>query len=212
MAERAPVALILIRHGPTLWNAQGRLQGRSDQPLSEAGLAEVTRWHLPDAVRERRADWHFLSSPLLRARQTAEVLFGAGAFGIEPRLCEMDWGDWEGKRLADLRADAALDMAAHEARGLDLLPPGGESPRAVQARLIPLLERLQSGGRPVCAVTHKGVIRALLALALGWNMTGKAPAKIVPASAQVFALGPGGMPSLECAGWPLRAGAEAPPS
>ena len=51
MAERAPVALILIRHGPTLWNAQGRLQGRSDQPLSEAGLAEVTRWHLPDAVR-----------------------------------------------------------------------------------------------------------------------------------------------------------------
>lgn len=193
----ASVPLILIRHAQTLWNAEKRLQGKSDQPLSAAGLAEVKSWRLPKAVERHREEWLCLSSPLQRARQTADALFGRSRYEIEPLLTEMDWGDWEGCRLADLRADPVLDMPAREAKGLDLLPPGGESPRAVQARLAPLLVRLQAAGRPVCALSHKGVIRALLAQALDWNMTGKSPVKIAPASAQYFTLGPGGAVRLQ---------------
>ena len=62
-------------------------------------------------------------------------------------------------------------MAENEARGLDFRPPGGESPRDVQERLAPLLAELDSA-RPIL-VTHKGVLRALYALATGWTMTAK---------------------------------------
>ena len=63
-------------------------------------------------------------------------------------------------------------MIENEARGLDFRPPGGESPRDVQARLRPFLESLRD---PTIAVTHKGVLRALYALATGWTMERKAP-------------------------------------
>src|SRR3546814_19659201 len=69
-------------------------------------------------------------------------------------------------------------MAAAEALGLDLRPPGGESPRQVQDRLKPWLAERSSCGRDTIAVTHKGVIRALYALACGWDMTGPPPDKL----------------------------------
>jgi probable phosphoglycerate mutase len=87
----------------------------------------------------------------------------------------MDWGAWEGRTLADLRAEAPAAMAANEARGLDFRPQGGESPREVRARLEPLLAEFQ--GDVIC-VTHKGVIRAALSLATGWDMTSKPPVRL----------------------------------
>src|SRR3546814_10532072 len=57
-------------------------------------------------------------------------------------LVETDWGAWEGRTLAELRADLGAGMAANEARGLDFRPPGGESPRDVQDRMRPLLAEL----------------------------------------------------------------------
>ncbi len=189
--------LVLIRHGPTQWNLDGRIQGRADPPLSPEGCAEVSAWRLPPEMTGARArDWIWLVSPLARARETAALLTDQAVSG-EPALIEMDWGAWEGRRLADLRAEGGAAMAAAEARGLDFQPPGGESPRQVQDRLRPLLERLAALGRPVVAVTHKGVIRALYARASGWDMTGRAPEKLRDGCAQRFLLSPDGAPETD---------------
>lgn len=179
--------LLLIRHGATAWNAAGRMQGRADIGLSAVGRAEVARWRLPP-------DWHearWLVSPLRRARETATLL-GAPAALIEPRLIEMDWGAWEGLSAADLRGAAAGRLEAEEARGLDLRPPGGESPREVAARLTGLAAELATDPTPVVAVCHKGVIRAALALATGWDMRSRPPLWLRRDEALALACLPGG--------------------
>ncbi len=186
--------LVLIRHGLTQWNLDGRIQGRADPPLAPEGRDAVSTWRLaPELTGSHPEGWTWLTSPLARARETAALLHGAPA-SAEPALIEMDWGAWEGRRLSDLRAEGGAEMAAAEARGLDFQPPGGESPRQVQDRLRPLLERLAAQGRPVAAVTHQGVIRALYAWASGWDMTGRAPEKLRDGCAQRFLLGPDGAP------------------
>jgi probable phosphoglycerate mutase len=163
--------LALLRHGPTDWTDSHRLQGRRDLPLSAAGRAAVKSWRLPEQVSRYRR----VTSPLKRAVETAEIL--GGGVEIEPRLIEMDWGGWQGETLDALRQELGEDMVANEARGLDFRPQGGESPREVLDRLAPWFEQLGHAGEPVLAVTHKGVIRAVMARATGWDMTGKPPAK-----------------------------------
>lgn len=177
--------LLLIRHGATAWNAAGRMQGRADLGLSAAGRAEVARWRLPPGWDEAR----WLVSPLRRARETVALL-GAAAALIEPRLTEMDWGAWEGRSAAELRA--AGELAAEEGRGLDLRPPGGESPRDVMARLRDLAAALAADPTPVVAVCHKGVIRAALALATGWQMRTPPPVRLRRDEALTLRCLPGG--------------------
>lgn len=160
----------LLRHAATAWNEAGRMQGRADPPLSPAGRAALAGRCLPAELDG--AQWYV--SPARRAQQTAALL-GAAAVETVDALVEMDWGAWEGETLAALRRDPGF--AAHEALGLDFQPPGGESPRAVQRRIAAWLAGL-AGAAPVVAVTHKGVIRAVLGLAYGWDMTGKPPAKL----------------------------------
>jgi probable phosphoglycerate mutase len=197
--------LALIRHGPTRWNAEGRIQGRTDVALSAEGRAEVGRWRLPALL----SDCAWQVSPLLRAVETARLL-GAGPYRFEPALGEMRWGDWEGRLLTEIRAADPAGVADIEARGLDFAPPGGESPRQVQARLIPWLAAVADTGVPTLGITHKGVIRALYALATGWPMLGKPPDRLDWSSAQLFSLEPGGAPRLERLNLALRAEA-APP-
>jgi probable phosphoglycerate mutase len=168
--------VLLIRHGPTAWNASGRIQGQTDVELSPHGRAEVRRWRLPAAYAEARV----FSSPLRRACATARILTGH-APTLDPRLSEMAWGRFEGRRLAELRAEAPDEMAANEACGLDFRPPGGESPREVCARLQALLGELAADPRPVVAVCHKGVMRAALVLATGWEMRGRPPMRLARA-------------------------------
>ncbi len=183
--------LALVRHGPTAWTEQKRIQGHTDVPLSAAGREAVRRWRLPSEFHD--CDWH--SSPLRRAVETAELL-GAGALRIEARLAEMSWGAWEGRRLVDLRRELGRSMARNEARGLDFRPQDGESPREVQARLIPWLRELGLRSGAIVAVTHKGVINAVMALATGWEMTGPPPAKVRVGTAQIFDVEADGHPRV----------------
>lgn len=164
--------LVLLRHAPTGWNADRRLQGRADQPLSDAGRAVFAGRHLPAIYMQRL--WHV--SPMRRARETAALLRLDPA--IEPALTEMDWGEYEGRSLVELQTEYGETLAANEARGLDFQPPGGESPRQVQQRLQPWLQRIAAGETDAGAVTHKGVIRAILALAYDWAMIGRPPVKL----------------------------------
>jgi broad specificity phosphatase PhoE len=181
--------LALLRHGPTAWTREHRLQGRADLPLDAAGRSEVAGWRLPSDL----SDLRWLMSPLLRCAETAALLRLRPE--IEPRLVEMDWGRWEGRTVAELRAEHGAEMAAQEARGLDLKPPGGESPRAVQARLAPLLSEIAARSAPTGCLTHKGVIRAILALATGWTMAGRPPIKLDWTAVHVFELDARGTPS-----------------
>ena len=83
--------IALIRHFETVWNRQGRIQGRADQPLTE-DAAEVVAGK---RVAQEFADMIWYTSPLARAAQTAALL-GAPNARRDERLIEMDWGKWEG--------------------------------------------------------------------------------------------------------------------
>ena len=173
--------LVLIRHGPTDWSTEHRLQGRSDRPLSEEGRRVVASWRLPKDFK----GFAWQTSPLLRTRETA-VLMGHPEAKVEPRIVEMNWGAWEGHKLADLRRSLGEEMTRREALGLDLKAPGGESPREVQDRLAPWLGEIAQARESTVAVTHKGVIRALYALAVGWNMRGDPAQKLKDGCAHRF--------------------------
>jgi broad specificity phosphatase PhoE len=165
--------LLLIRHGATAWNESGQIQGRADLGLSARGRAEVATWRRPPAWAGAR----WLSSPLRRAKETAALLTDRPVL-VDARLIEMDWGEWEGRRGVDLRAGAPAALARSESQGIDLRPPGGESPRDVCARLQTLAAELAADPSPVVAVCHKGVIRAALALATGWEMRSEPPLRL----------------------------------
>jgi broad specificity phosphatase PhoE len=182
---------LILRHATTAWNAERRIQGTIDTPLAPEGVAEVKSWRLPSET----ASWRAVSSPRRRALETAAELGLAPV--VEPRLTEMNWGAWEGRRFDELRQSGELTDEA-ETLGLDFRPPGGESPRDVQARLTDWLAGIASHGAPLVAVSHHGVLRALYALASGWDMTGVPPVKLRNGHAHRFAAtGQGGVTIIE---------------
>lgn len=189
------IRLAVLRHGATEWNAAKRLQGRADIPLSDAARKSLAARHVPAGYR----DLLWFASPLLRARQTADAL-GLQAAIAEP-LIEMDWGSYEGSTLVELQARHGAAFAENEARGLDLLPPGGESPRQVQRRLLPWLRGLRADAG---AITHKGVIRAMLALAIDWPMLGKPPVRLDWHCLQEFRITDDGRLELAATNIPLE--------
>jgi len=181
--------LALLRHGATAWSAEGRIQGRTDVPLSDAGRTALRSFDLPKMCREMR----MVTSPLTRCVETAALL-GAPHAAREPRIIETSWGEWEGRRLAELRTELGAAMQENEARGWDFRPAGGESPREVLARLRGWLAELSA---PTLAITHRGVIRAVFAAAAGWDLRGKPPAKLDMSAVQLFRLGAEGAPAIE---------------
>ena len=179
--------LALIRHADTAWSVEGRIQGRTEVPL-RAGQELV----LPEELRAFRV----VSSPQRRCVETAALL-RCGDPEREPRIAEMSWGAWEGRRLEELREELGEAMRSNEERGWDFRPPGGESPREVLARVRPWLAEVARRGEPTLAVTHRGVIRVVLADALGWDLRGKPPAKLEWSAAQLFRLAAHGQPEVE---------------
>ncbi len=171
--------ILFIRHGRTDWNAARRIQGRTDIPLSESGRREQAERSIPDEY----ADAPAFSSPLVRANETASLL-GRDAPEIADFLLEMDFGAWEGKTHAALMKHDPVGMRSAESEGLDMRPPGGETPREVQARLLSGLQRL-SHDRMI-AFTHKGLIRAAFAAALEWDMTDDLSFRVDWQAGQVF--------------------------
>ena len=90
----------------------------------------------------------------------------------------MSFGTWEGHTIAELRERVGAAFIAAENKGLDFQPPGGESPRAAMARIGRWTASIAASGQPVVAVSHKATIRALLALATGWDMMGRPSHKL----------------------------------
>ena len=153
------VPFAVLRHAATAWNAEHRLQGLTDTDLSAVGEAAARTWTLP-APADR---WRRVSSPLRRARRTAELVRPAAPVVIDSRLREMSFGVWEGHTIPELRATVGQAFLDEENKGLDFQPPGGESPRATMARLAGWAASVAEAGQPVVAVSHKAALRALLA-------------------------------------------------
>jgi probable phosphoglycerate mutase len=187
------VSVAILRHAPTVWNAAGRLQGLTDIALSREGEAAARTWRLP-APADR---WRRFCSPLQRARRTAELVQPSAPVTVDSRLREMSFGVWEGKSVAQLRAEGGERFAAAEDLGLDFHPPGGESPRQAMERVRGWLKEVAQSGEPAVAVSHKAAIRALLALATGWNMTGRQPLKLDWRCLHFFAAQPDGRVTLD---------------
>ncbi|WP_374303794.1 histidine phosphatase family protein [Paracoccus sp. (in: a-proteobacteria)] len=159
--------LYLIRHGQTRWNAEGRLQGRLDSPLTQLGRAQATALRpLVGGVRAAR-----LCSPLGRAVETAQILFGRD-FDTDPRLAEIDVGAFTGRLLAELRRDIPEAFAGRPHEWYDRAPSGEGLP-GLQARLSAVLADLPG---PAILVTHGMALAMLCALA-----TGKPLADVHPA-------------------------------
>jgi len=162
--------LALIRHGHTPWNRAGRIQGRTNIALDDGAIVELSGYKLPDEWA--KAD--LVSSPLMRAAQTAALIAGRKP-ELESCLIEMNWGDWEGLRGIDLKADPNSGFRDIENWGWDYQPPNGESPRDVWNRIEPWVAGLT---RDTIAVCHIGIMRMILATATGWNFDSPAPFKI----------------------------------
>ncbi|MGF1659915.1 MAG: histidine phosphatase family protein [Rubrimonas sp.] len=183
-------AIALLRHFPTDWNEEGRLQGRVDRPLTDAARDALRRFRPPppwDAAE-------IVASPLSRAADTARALWPDAPNRVDPRLVELDMGAWEGRRGADLLADPASGFRPVSEWGWDGGPPGGESPRAAFARVAPLLAEIARAGRATVLVAHRGLMRAILAVAWGWDYDRPEPFAIKRARLHPLRLDAGGAP------------------
>lgn len=184
--------IAFLRHGPTAWNEAGRIQGRTDIPLSEAGLARMAALRLPFTFP------HVYCSPLLRARQTAQALRLDNPV-LDDRLREQHWGDWEGltrdKILARHGADAFLKVGS--TRGDEFRPLGGESTGELHARVGAFLKDAAAGEGDAVVVAHLGVVRAAYTLATGWAMDAPMPPELDVSKILLLSLDKKGTPAID---------------
>jgi broad specificity phosphatase PhoE len=155
--------LILVRHGQTAVNAEGRLQGRIDAPLTDLGRRQAAAsGSVLDPTKVRRV----VVSPLRRAQETA------AAFGlptsvpveVDERWVELDYGEWDGQPLRSMPT-ADWDTWRRDA---SFAPPGGESLVALEARVRAACEDLrgEAGDGDVVVVSHVSPIKTAVAWAL----------------------------------------------
>ncbi len=166
--------LLLLRHGETASNAEGRTQGRRDVPLNERGqrqaaaLVDMLSGHAPVAA---------YSSPSGRARAT--VAPAAEALGlevvIEERLAELDQGELDGLTIQEMRERHPEFLQQWRGEGLaEARMPGGESMADAQRRMVAAAESIAEAhaGDPVILVSHNLALGALLCHALGVPLAG----------------------------------------
>ena len=157
--------LILVRHGESTGNADGLLVGRIDAPLTERGLTQA----------QALAPWvagatRLISSPLGRARATAEALATGLPVEIDDRWAEVDYGEFDGRPLGSVPADVWASWRSDP----DFRPPGGETLAEAGARVRAACGELFAteddgarGAEPVVVVSHVSPIKAATCWALG---------------------------------------------
>jgi glucosyl-3-phosphoglycerate phosphatase len=176
-----PDRLILVRHGESTWNAEERLQGQLDPPLSERGREQALALAaVVDGVPPERV----ICSDLGRARETAELM-GLRPARFDPRWREIDVGSWGGKTAAEI--DAQGDELTNW-RGGTRRAPDGEPWEAFAQRVSGAVDELIAAGGPWLVVSHGGCVRVAVSHITGADVLhlGSPP----NASATVFELGP----------------------
>jgi len=160
--------LILVRHGETLYNAQKRLTGQSDVPLSPLGRRQIA------ALGKYLAAEHLDvigASDLVRTRVTAEAIARHHGLPVstDPNLRELALGDWEGHTYADVLRRDGERMAQWQADPTTCAPPGGETVAQLRDRIVCALSSWQTRypGASVLWATHGGLMGVLLCHVLG---------------------------------------------
>ena len=148
--------LLLVRHGETDWNAEGRLQGHTDRPLSDYGRRQAQQ--LAGELKDEELEAIY-SSDLARARETAEIVGERLGLPVvlDPDLREKDWGTWEGLNAVER----------------DRVEFVGETTEAHQERMLGALRRIAErhpGDQRVLVVTHGGSMRRVQTVAMGMAM------------------------------------------
>ena len=161
---------ILMRHGETAWNRQGRVMGRHPVELTDHGREQVeatarfARSIKPDLI---------VTSPLVRARQSAEIM-AAGLGGVEiveePAIAEVLYGRWEGMHYHDLIDDP--HYITYRKSPIEHPTPGGETIPEVQARGVEAVMRTMEvhSGKRVLFVSHGDIVRTVLCHFLGLEL------------------------------------------
>ena len=157
--------LLVVRHGVTDWNREGRFQGPLDPPLGDDGRDEAEQLATRLAGEPNLRPVRIVSSTLARAMETAEALGRAVGVAVEPeaRLIEIGQGEWEGRTHADLAVTDADRYAQWRSDAGIRQPPGGEPIESATARVSELLAELETGPGPwpICLVSHGGTLRIL---------------------------------------------------
>jgi broad specificity phosphatase PhoE len=143
--QNGPPRIFFIRHGETEWSLSGQHTGRTDIPLTARGEEEV-RWLAGSLQAVRFA--HVLTSPRQRARRTCALVGLAQAAAVEPDLAEWDYGDYEGRRSADIRAERPDWNIFRDGC------PNGETPADVASRADRLIARLRRLAGPIALFSH----------------------------------------------------------
>jgi alpha-ribazole phosphatase len=153
--------IAFVRHGQTAANEAGRLQGRIDPDLTELGRVQAAR--LGDHFATQPVT-RVIASPLRRAIETATPIADAHGLAVEadPRLVELDYGEWDARGLSDVDSDEWARWRADPT----FTPPGGESLVDVGARVQSFCD--EHVDEPLLvAVSHVSPIKAAAAWALG---------------------------------------------
>jgi broad specificity phosphatase PhoE len=162
--------LVLVRHGRTAWNLEGRAQGHTDVGLDETGLAQAAAMAPCVAKMSPTALW---SSDLARARQTAEQV--AGATGLEvaydARLREFDVGERAGLTVPEFAERYPVEYAAWKDGHITGDVPGAETTEQVVARMVPALREIWAAtppGETSVVISHGACLKVSLLAFLGW--------------------------------------------
>jgi broad specificity phosphatase PhoE len=151
----------LARHGQTAYNLERRFQGHLPVPLDDTGRAQAADLARRAGAYDFAALW---SSPLLRARETADVV--AERIGVEPRedprMMETDAGDWTDRLFVDVQAEDPDGFAGFLEGRPDFAFPGGESFAQQGIRVSAALADIEQGELPALVVCHGVVIRIAL--------------------------------------------------
>lgn len=178
--------LLLIRHGETDWNAGGRFQGQLDIELNEEGRRQAQA--LAARLAPEPLDVVY-TSDLARARDTAQHIIdrqrasgeqNALDLRPDPRLRELNLGDWQGLTYAQIEAQDPERLAAWDADRVNYRLPGGESLRQVADRVRAVLDDVRQGNgaddgpenQTIALVTHGLTLRILLCLLLSHPLSG----------------------------------------
>lgn len=158
--ERRVIAdhpILLVRHGQTHWNVEGRCQGQMDSDLTETGRAQADQVGrilrcLIDALPGGRDAVRLVSSPLGRTQATTRIInhYLGLPVTLDARLAEVSFGDWEGMTRAEIEA-ANPWLAAHGPHGWQFHAPNGERYEGVRARLLGFVADVTG---PTIAISH----------------------------------------------------------
>ena len=195
----SPTLTVMARHGATALSLEKRFSGRGgfDAPLAPIGIAQAQA--LADELAARGGADLMVVSPLLRTRQTAEIIGQRvdAEIHIDPDFAECAFGDWDGLTFSEVQEGWPVEMAEWLA-ATDVAPPGGESFADVRARVNRGRARIveQHAGRRVIVVAHVTPIKVMVSLAVDAPLHSLYRMELSPCSITTLAWFPDGNASM----------------